>query len=335
MKRAAPRPCFGAGSQWRGRPRLVASGQCKRLVFLRRSAYYSDSRRGALGKAVAFTARSGKYLLYRQGENWKASSPDAEDQMISRGEILARLNDETLAPAYVLIEPDLAGHLFQQAVARAEESTHKANEASQTARALIGSADSTPQLNPWVLGAGAADRALRAGVEAVILAVAAAEAQVNRWASRQGGWFGDEDRLPIDKKCGVLARRAGVELQLGSGALQELRTTLKFRNSIVHSSPGPIRMPLTAPIALLSGRAVSVAGRRACLHVRNGLIQVATATSEEFPDYLAYCPVGRPEDDKVWQNAQVLTGVRKDPDFPPVIGPRISNARESGAQSET
>lgn len=273
----------------------------------------SDGRRpGMLGRATGLSRRrAGRPDLIRDGRRWRP--PESGDSLEAM-DVVREVARGSLTLNFVHVEPDLAGELLPEAIRRAEESVLKLAAAQKHVDELMETEDD-PRM-PWVMATSALDRVLTASVTAVILAVAAAEAQVNAWAEWSGGWDEDEDRLSVDLKCSALAARHGVTLPLGQGALQALGRTVDLRNQFVHSKPVPQPMPLGGKRRPVPGRSISEDARRACLSVRQALLETSRAIGAEPPTYLAYCPPVAPEDDGAWSTANILAGSRDDPDFP-------------------
>jgi hypothetical protein len=162
------------------------------------------------------------------------------------------------------------------------------------------------------------DRAARASITSIVLAIAAGEAQVNRWAQTWGGWEANEDRLGVAEKCQVLAERVGHPVSLGEPPYQQLHQAMKRRHGFVHSVPVPEAVAVTGARALMPGSSISIEARQTCLAVRSSFVDLARRLDVPAPRYLAYCPPAPADDDAAWSSASLMTGVRFDPDFPTV-----------------
>lgn len=276
----------------------------------------ADRRPGMLGKAVALSSAPDRAEVIREGDRWFYMANDGNQREVNLTALLELVGQGRFEPRFVHVEPDLAPLLFQQAVTEAEESIRRVHEGARYVEELRASTKEYGYLMPFVLGGAALDRAVQASISAVVLAVAAGEAQLNRWAAEMGGWKSGEDWEGLPQKCKILAQRKGQNLDLGRGPLQELQQTVSLRNDLVHSKPVPTPIPATGDKAPSPGRTMSIEARRSCRRVREALVVTARALDFTPPGYLAYCPPGDPSDDEEWRGAVVLTGTRHDPDFP-------------------
>lgn len=270
---------------------------------------FGQRRPGMIGQAVGVSeALDGDWDLKRLGDGqWMTGDGD----IVELDEVIPLIEFEALRPKWVHVAPQLEGQLFQEAVSRASDSVRHLNKASTQLHNEISRVGW--DLFDMVLVTAELDRVLRASVASIMLAIAAGESQVNAWAAAMGGWLAQEDREPLHRKCQILTRRVGRPLPLGQGVLQDLQASINLRNSLVHPTPVPeaVRLGTTAP-----GTTISIHARTACLHVREALLATSRALEVADPAYLAYCPPGPPNDAKVWSSAEVMTGVRSDPDFP-------------------
>jgi hypothetical protein len=276
-----------------------------------------DRRPGMIGAAVAFRGRmdDGSASLTRAEGAWELESPTRQEQL-GPGEVIRLIGLGEFFPRTVDIVPDLAELLFMEAVHQAEVSIAKINAARPHIE-MLGDSDLGTNPIPWVMATAELDRSVRASITSIVLAVAAGEAQVNRWAGISDGWSNGEDRLGVVEKCRVLAARSGHAINLGSSPYQQLQQAVNRRNAFVHSMPVPEAVPATGARATVPGHSLLVESRTACLAVRSSFIDLAHVLEVPSPAYLAYCPHGSPEDEESWRSASVLTGVRRDPEFPP------------------
>jgi hypothetical protein len=216
---------------------------------------------------------------------------------------------------YAHIELGIADLLFQEAVARGQASVLHLERGERHVASLLAAAEPTGIID-YTLAAGEYDRALRSAATSIVLAIAASEAQVNEWADANGRWRAEEQGLPVHEKCRVLSGRNGDGLELGRAPLQELARAVGWRKRIVHGDAHRFTVQLGGEASFRPGRSLSVEARRACFSVRRSLIATAGHLGLQAPDYLAYCPPGDPTDDAAWRTAEIMTGVRPDPDFP-------------------
>lgn len=270
---------------------------------------FAHRRPGMIGQAVGVseTKDGDKQLELLDDGRWATEDGDA----IELDDVIPMLESEELRPAWVHVVPQLEGQLFQEAVSRAGESVCNLDKASTRLD------DETSRVG-WdrydmALVTAELDRAMRASVTSIMLAIAAGESQVNAWAAAMVGWSAHEDKKPLHRKCQILSERVGHPLPVGQGVLQDLQESIDLRNSLVHPTPvpQPVRLGSTQP-----GTTISVQARTACLRVREALLATARVLDVTAPAYLAYCPPGPPDDHAIWKNAELLTGVRSDPDFP-------------------
>jgi len=99
-------------------------------------------------------------------------------------------------------------------------------------------------------------------------------------------------------------------------ARQDLAAAVVWRKRIVHGDAHRFAVQLGGEASFRPGHSLSVEARRACFAVRRSLMATAERLGLDAPNYLAYCPPVDPTDDEAWRTAEVMTGVRADPDFP-------------------
>lgn len=250
--------------------------------------------------------------LGRSESGWRLNPADADEEFDSAG-VLKLVGTGQFFPRSVEIVPDLAELLFMEAVKQAEASVGHLQQAAPHIAELAGEGIERKPI-AWVLGTTELDRAVRAAIASIILAIAAGEAQVDYWADARGGWQDDEDRSGVAEKCVTLAQRFGAAVHLGGPPYQGLHVAAKRRNSLVHSKPIPQIVPAIGAGAPLPGRTISIEARTTCLAVRRSFVDVARHLAIDRPRFLAYCPDVDPTDDQTWWGATVLTGIRSDAD---------------------
>jgi hypothetical protein len=290
-----------------------------------RAAVYEGRPPGATGRVLAFEgtdAHGSQVKLTRKGQLWDLSGSDAETREVALDEVLRLLAAGSFRFEGMTVVPDIADHLFKHAVQQAEESLAKYLEAEQELGELLEASDEGDEAVRFALHAGALDRSIARAVTSIVLSIAAAEAQLNNWSEESGGWRKqgrrDEDRLPAYEKCRVLALRAGVTVNVEVEPWSDLGDAVRARNGIVHSKPVRAVAPLSEEAHRIPGYEQSLDARRACRAVREAMVALARILGAELPSYLAYCPPEPAEDDDAWRNASIATGMREDPDFPPV-----------------
>lgn len=300
-----------------------------------RAAVFEGRPPGTTGRVLAFEgtdAHGRPANLTRKGQLWELSVAETETQEIGLDEVLRLVAAGSLRFDAMTVEPEIADHLFKHAVQQAEEALGKYLEAERELEKLLEADDEGDELIPFTLHAGALDRCVARAVTSIVLSVVSAEAQLNKWAEERGGWRKqerrDEDRLPAHEKCRVLALRAGVTVDVEGTAWSDLREVVRLRNRIVHSKPVREVARLSNESHRVPGYEQSVEARRACRAVREAMVALAGILGTEPPSYLAYCPPAPAEDDDAWRNASVTTGMRPDPDFPPV-SERLRSQRET------
>jgi hypothetical protein len=281
--------------------------------------FMSTRRPGMIGAATSFsgTTLTGPAKLERTETGWDFTSGDRQDH-VTTADVLAMVGSSAFFPRTVEVVPDLADLLFAEAVHQAEVSLQKLRAADPHIQEAIHTDIETNPL-PWVFATSELDRAVRASITSIVLAIAAAEAQANRWAIESGGWNAEEDRLSVTRKCQVLAERVGGSVTLGQPPYQQLGHAVKMRNAFVHSMPIPEPVPVTGARTVVPGTSISVEARATCLAVRSSFVDLARRLTVPLPKYLATCPPVAPDNDAVWTSATVMTGSREDPDFPRVV----------------
>lgn len=292
---------------------------------LLRAAVFEGRPPGTTGRVLGFTgshADGRAVSISRGAELWELRVAEGNPESMPLEEILRLLGEGSLRLDAATVVPDIADYLFKHAVAQAEESLGKYLESERELALLEASGDEGDEAIRFTLHAGALDRSVARAVTSIILAIAAAEAQLNKWAEERGGWRKrgrqDEDRLPPHEKCRVLAARQGMKISMDDAPWAGLREAVWLRNRIVHSKPAREVVSLSSEARHVPGYEQSLEARRASWAVRRALVTLARILETGPPDYLAYCPPDPPEDDDVWRNASIMTGMREDPDFPPV-----------------
>ena len=194
-------------------------------------------RPGMLGAAVSLQGRAGpsKAQLTRSRDGWELATPDASENLATV-DVVALIGTGKFFPRTVDVVPELAELLFQEAVHQAEQSLLQLSAARSSVEEHL-ERDPANILGPFVMASASLDRSVRASIGSIVLAIASAEAQANRWADILGGWQGGEDRLSVAAKAQVLADRCGVSISLGTTPYQELANAIKRRNSLVHAMP--------------------------------------------------------------------------------------------------
>lgn len=291
---------------------------------------FDERRPGMVGSAVSFSGqgRSGRAEVERIPTGWRLREGQ-EQRQLTTAEVLQLVGSGEFFPRTVNVVPDLAALLFTEAVHQAEISVGRLLSAREHI-ATFAERDVAKNPIPWVLATGELDRSVRASIASMVLAVAAAEAQVNLWAESLGGWRDREDRLPVTRKCQVLAVRVGQPVSLGEGPYQQLHQGAKRRNRFVHSRPVPEPVAVLGAKAVMPGSSISVEARSLCFAVRSSFIDLARRLGTPAPSYLAYCPPANPHDEAAWSSASIMTGTRSDPDFPTLL-PTSSTFKEPDA----
>jgi hypothetical protein len=164
------------------------------------------------------------------------------------------------------------------------------------------------------LGMSWLDESLRRSIAGVVLAVSAAEAQVNEWAEAAGGWATGEDKENLVRKMKRLAAKSSLWLNIGGAPFQRFQECVDFRHELVHPKANERELKIAS--GPVPGLDLSLKARETCQLVRKSLIAVADVLGLSRPKYLAYCPPGDFRDDQLWSSAVVMAGVREDPDFP-------------------
>lgn len=268
-----------------------------------------------IGSAASLKGKSkGKSArLIRSAKGWNFESA-YDNREVTTAQAIGLIGAGDFYPLTVNVIPDLAEVLFREAVAQAEKSVHFVQKAHENIRDLK-KIDLAENPIPWILAPSDMDKALGSSISSIVLDIAAAEAQVNRWADDVGGWQDGEDRFPLVRKCRQLAQRHG-QSALTQDVLNELGRATKRRDKFIHSKPVQEPIIVTGSRAERPAVSLSVEARKTCLTVRRSFIELAYLLKMDLPKYFAYCPATSPDDDETWGSATVMTGVRPDPDFP-------------------
>ena len=276
---------------------------------------FRGRRPGMLGIATAISGRTsnGKAQLRRQEDFWVLSE-SAGDTAVELPEVRRLLGTRDFRPATIDVVPDLAELLFQEAVHQAETSLLHVEKAGDHL-AELATADEDRWFMPFTLSTSVLDRAVRSAMASIVLAVAAGEAQVNSWASSDGGWLNGEDRLSVAEKCAVLAARAGHPVDLGRQPYQQLVARTRRRNGLVHSEHVAEAVPAVGKLNWAAGSTISFEESNSCDAVRRSFLDLARRLNATPPSYLQYSPASGPKDEQAWRTASIMTGVRPDPDF--------------------
>lgn len=240
----------------------------------------------------------------------------------SRAEFSARLEGEGWTYLGTGVWSDEASEHLRAAVENAERSAVLQLQVEEE-RAKV--EPTSPKLIDVITIPSLFDRARRASDTAVILAVACAEAFINQVASEHlEGWGRAEDRMQLGSKWLLVPRLiAGKPVfSRGTEPFQGFAEVVKARNALVHPRPSETfyegRAGLLRAVLESEQRRDARRGRWACTVVRQMLLAFGNATGIETPDWVAYVPPGGPDELDAWSKANVLTGVRDDPDFPKV-----------------
>ena len=273
---------------------------------------------GTLGTASSLQGRlhGRRAELVREDAEWVLQDGTNVRRLSLEG-VLHLLVEEGFFPETVSIVPRLSDTLFNAAVRSAQESVGHLQQAVRHVGELA-QAEGEAYIFPYVLAAHSLDLTVETGITSIVLAISAAESQLNHWASESGGWQADEDRLAADRKVQVLAGRAGKSIDLGVPPHQRLSAAVARRNEYVHSGPTQRTMSLRGVESVAPGRSMSIEARAACLGVRESLLDLANVLGAPKPAYIRVCPPGDPLDESVWSNALMMSGVRDDPEFPPL-----------------
>lgn len=217
---------------------------------------------------------------------------------------------------------NLAGSHLQAAVRQAEVSATKERESSS----LLEEERELPQKLIAQISAGTArDRAVEASRSAVILAVAALEAFINEAAREIPSWGREEDNMRLRSKWIVVPAllSGGATFDRGAQPFQGFHLLVKLRNSLVHPKPEEkiFEGDASLLVAFMSKPALDVTpedGRRACQTARKMILEFCRLIGSDAPSWCAYVPLADVSDLDAWSKAAFLTGVRADPDFPPL-----------------
>lgn len=248
------------------------------------------------------------------------------------GEVLRAISSNSLVPErVVVVVPRFADLLFQGAIEQTQaglasyleyitmqRKARREKTGELQSHEFFATVLGIPIGSPMeaALGMSSLDQSLRRSIAGAVLAISAAEAQVNEWAPDVGGWSDNEDREPLVKKMKLVAEKASQSLDIGREPFQTLQRSVDYRNDLVHPKPEERQLDLSTPRA--PGRDLSLRARETCLAVRKSLLMLADVLGVSRPPYLAYCPPGNFADDEAWSTAVVMTGLPDDPDFPKV-----------------
>lgn len=196
---------------------------------------------------------------------------------------------------------NLPSLLFRAAVGDAT----RAVEAYRAARARVRAGDTGGSLMP-LDGINLFDEAVRAGTAAIVLAVAAVEAQVDEWARVKGGWRPQHKRrdrtdgsLPLVQRCQTVAGYYHVALDIGQSPWQELRALVIQRNAIMHGHAEQAGFQASTA-ERFPARVWIRQAYLACGSAKAALDQLAAAVGEASPPFLRACPVVPAMDDATW-----------------------------------
>ena len=289
-------------------------------------------RPGFLGAPVALsgTLPDGRRArLSKKDDEWRYSAEGDDEQIVvDASNAPTILADKSFLPSSVVTIPEVAPHVYLASIVETEAAHQAWLEAARATieavpdagkffrhDSFIDSLIMNSQPMPFVLATGAMDECVRRSVTAIPLAVAAADAQVNTWANSFGGWSKKEQSKPWTRRVEMLAERHAVSVDIDGEALSTFRQQMRLRNDLIHGNAIAVEEPLERRGG---GRPLVLEARRTCLAVRIALLHLAEIFHEEPPRYLSFCPEGPIEDDEVWRNARVSTGMREDSIFPKV-----------------
>lgn len=271
--------------------------------------------RDAEGRACSLRVESTRTVLV---------AADGSEEVLQPQEVGARLLDGRFVPERVRVNRNATERLFRLAVAAAQKATEKEAAAYKLLEAPKFQTPAGDGVDlDWELIEllGHVSDTADAALQAIVFAVATAEAQINAW----GNWDDESDRWSVEDKCRALAKRAGGRIDLGKGSGQWFMKAIAARHEIVHSKPGVV----TRRITRVEKEPQAQRARRACVGVRSVLVDLARLLGDEPPRYLAMAPHD-PDDVAAWLSALVLTGVRDDPDFE-----HLRTTRQRGEPSAT
>lgn len=307
--------------------------QARQLAELISWLFYDDRRLGLLDRCerVEGKSRNGQVAsLSRHGSGWELRVNDAHVSTLKDfGEVLRAITKHGFVAERVVLAPRFADMLFQGAVEQTEAGLARYHE--YLSKRQQAKSEKTGDLQPneffamvlgipiagpfeAAVGMSALDESIRRSIAGIILAISAAEAQINEWVVALGGWSRNEDGKTLVRKMKALAAKGSRTLNTGQDPYQALQSCVDFRNDLVHPKPKERELILASPQA--PGRDLSLRARQTCFLVRQTLVEIADLLGLTRPRYLAYCPAGDFKDEAVWATAVVMTGVRDDPDFP-------------------
>ena len=314
----------------------------RRLLEAMRWLIFGERRPGAIGRTTAFLGVAGgsAHRMELSAEGWRG--PDGT--LLNDKDLVERLVSREFGVRAVAVVPEVAPLLFQGGIEQVEAAHTQLMEAARVmddddSDDADDGDDGDDGWFQFILASSALDKSLRHSSAAIMLCLAAAEAQVNAWAESLGGWGEQangrsEDWLPLVEKLGVLSARQGESLDKGEKPVCDLAGAVRLRNELVHSKPVEQNLPLGSLVAREPARWLCVEARRAAVAVRESLVQVTVLMGVEPPDYLIYCPEADPEDDVKWLSVVVLTGMRDDSVFPKVSDRHRLNAGGPGEEPD-
>lgn len=281
--------------------------------------FFGDRRPGAIGRTSAFLggSASSSQRLDLSPDGWRA--PDGT--LLSDEELVEWLVSREFVVRAVAVVPEIAALLFQGGIEQVEAAQQQLAEVT---RAFAVDDDDDPEgWFAFIMASSALDKSWRHSSAAIMLLLAAAEAQVNAWAESLGGWLDQsdgrsEDWLPLVDKLGVLVARKGESLDRGRRPFSDLVGAVRLRNELVHSKPIERTLALGTLAATDPARWLCVEARRSAVAIRESFVSAASVLGEAPPHYLIYCPEAAPEDDAKWINVVISTGMRDDSVFPNV-----------------
>jgi hypothetical protein len=216
---------------------------------------------------------------------------------------------------------NLASSHLQAAVRQAEQSAIKELEAKKHFEEFEAAQTEGDKAFKYVAAASALDRAVEASRAAVILAVASLEAFINGVGADLPSWSEEDDWSKLEEKwLMVPARMAnGRTFDRGRNPYQDFRKLVRLRNRLVH--PRPREDTFTGPLSLILAMGPSSEldvtsrdGREACRLARAMILEFCKLVGWRPPNWCAYVPPVDADDLTAWSRANILTGIRDDPD---------------------
>jgi len=220
---------------------------------------------------------------------------------------------------------DLASAHLQAAVRQGQESAIKEAEFHRYRKELEEEEEPGRKVFSHISAMGALDRSVEASRAAVIIAVAALEAFINDAARGLPSWSDEEDKVSIEKKWIVVPERlaGGRTFDKGQQPYQDFHKLVALRNRLVHPSPREdfFSGEFSLVAAMLPSSKLDVGtndGRKACATARRMILEFCRLVRLSRPSWCAYVPPTKETDLESWSTANILTGIRDDPDFPKV-----------------